>query len=109
MNFIIQALGGLLTLLLPVFSSIAARWGYKVALVAAVMGIYTSAWVAMIGLLAVARHTLPSVPLTDFALQFFPGKPSISSAASMYLGTMATLKWWDYMRLAFGVAAKIGS
>lgn len=109
MNFVVQAIGALATLILPALTQIAARWGYKVALVAAVVAMYTGCWVAILALLAAAKTMLPATPFTAVALQFFPSASTVTSGASLYLGTLATLKWWQYFRLAFGVAAKVGS
>ena len=85
------------------------RWGYKVALVAAVIGVYTAAWAAIgAGLIAVGS-IMPAGSFTTAMAQFFPAKSAVASGAAMYFGTMATLKSWDYFRLVAGVAAKIGS
>ena len=40
---IIKALGGLTALGIFLIKEVALRWGYKVALVAAVIGVYTAA------------------------------------------------------------------
>lgn len=109
MNFVVQAIGAIATLILPALTQIAARWGYKVALVAAVVAMYTACWGAVLVLLVAAKSALPSSPFSGAAMQFFPSTHAVTSGASLYLGTLATLKWWQYFRLAFGVAAKVGA
>ncbi|CAM4988676.1 unnamed protein product [Rotaria socialis] len=106
---IIKALGGLTALGIFVIKEMAVRWGYKVALVAAVVSVYLAAWAAIGSALVFVALWMPSGNFTSAMAQFFPAKSAVISGAAMYFGTMATLKSWDYFRMAAGVAAKIGS
>lgn len=106
---IISALGALVSLLVPVLTQIAARWGYKIAMVAAVVALHTACWAAMLALLSASKSLLPASPFTAQMMQFFPSRSVVAAGAGLYLGTVATMKWWTYLRLAFGVAAKVGA
>lgn len=88
---------------------VAARWGYKVALVAAVVAVYLAVYAAIGLALAALISLIPSMPVSSFLLQFFPSRLSISVAVSAYFGTMALMRSLDYWRLVTGLAAKVGA
>jgi len=89
---------------------VAAKWGYKVALVAAVVAVYVAVWAAMGVALVAMINLIPSFPVSSlFLLQFFPSRLSISVAASAYFGTLALMRSLDYWRLVTGLAARVGS
>jgi hypothetical protein len=88
---------------------VAARWGYKVALIAAVLAVYAAVWAAMIAALAALIALIPAPPFVAFVLQFFPSPGAVSVAVSAYFGTMATLRSLEYWRIVSGLAARIGS
>lgn len=87
---------------------VAAKWGYKIALVAAVLAVYVAVWAAMLAAISVLVAAIPSSPLPAFTVQFFPSRGAVAAAVSMYFGTMATMRSLDYWRLATGLAARIG-
>lgn len=104
-----KAIAALAALGVYLIKEVAAKWGYKVALVAAVVGVYTAAWFALGTALTASIALIPANPFTPLVAQFFPSKSVTISAAALYYGTMATLKSWDYFRMVAGVAAKVGS
>ena len=106
---IVQAIGALSSLGILIFKEVAARWGYKVALIAAIVAVYLAAWAAVGAALAAAFSLIPANPITPAMAQFFPAKTAVASGAAMLYGTMATLKSWDYFKMVAGVAAKIGA
>lgn len=106
---ITNAIGALVALGVWVIKEFAAKWGYKVALIAAVVAVYSAAFAAILVLLAAAGSAIPSSPLPAFVIQFFPSSAAVASAVSLYYGTMATLRGWDYFKMVSGVAAKIAS
>lgn len=87
----------------------AAKWGYKVALVAAIVAVYATVWTAIIALISALIALLPSYTFSDFLLQFFPSRSAITTASTAYLGTMATMRSFDYWKAVTGLAAKVGS
>jgi len=87
---------------------VAAKWGYKVALVAAVLAVYAAVWAAFAAALAGLVALLPSYAFSDFVLQFFPSRAAVTLSASAYLGTLATLRSLDYWKAVTGLAAKVG-
>lgn len=100
---IVQALGALGTYIVTQF---AAKWGYKVALVAAVVAVYASVWAIVLAAVAALVAVIPSHPFPDFLLQFFPDRAAISTAAAAYWGTAATMRSIEYWRHATGAASK---
>lgn len=104
-----NAVGALVTLGVWVIKEVAAKWGYKVALVAAVVAVYVAAFAAVVGAVSLVISGLPATPLVAGALQFLPSRGAVSSAVALYYGTMATFKGWDYFRMVSGVAAKVAS
>lgn len=88
---------------------VAARWGYKVALVAAVVAVYVAVWAAMALALAALIALIPSSPFSAFLLQFFPSAAAVSVACGAYFGTMATMRSLEYWKAVTGIAAKVGS
>jgi len=88
---------------------VAAQWGYKVALVAAVLSVYAAVWAAMIAAVAVLVGLMPDNVFSEFLLQFFPSRTAISTAASAYFGSLATMRSLDYWKAATGLAARIAS
>lgn len=88
---------------------VAARWGYKVALVAAVVAVYVAVWAAIGVALASMIALIPSFPASDFLLQFFPSRSAISTACAAYFGTLALMRSLDYWRLVTGLAARVGA
>lgn len=109
MGGITNAIAALTTLGVWIIKEIAAKWGYKVALVAAVVAVYVAAWAALLAALSLSLGLIPTSPLVAAAAQFLPSKTAVVSGAAFYLGTMATLKSWDYFRMVSGVAAKVAS
>lgn len=104
-----KAIGALTALGVWIIKEIAAKWGYKVALVAAIVAVYVAAWAAIAVALSASLGLIPSMPLVAVAVQFLPSKSVVVAGAAMFLGTMATLKSWDYFRMVSGVAAKVAS
>ena len=101
---IVQALGSLGAWMAGLA---AAKWGYKVALVAAVLVVYAAVWAAMLAALAALVALLPASPFGDFLLQFFPSRGAVSLSVSAYLGTMATMRSLEYWRTVTGIAARV--
>lgn len=106
---ITNAIGALVTLGVFLIKELAAKWGYKVALIAAVVAVYVAAWAAIGLALTATLALIPAHPIVEGARMFFPAKSACITAAAIFYGTMATLKSWDYFRLVAGVAAKIGA
>lgn len=91
-------------------SWLAARFGYKVALIALVAGVFVSIWLGLMALLGTVSALFPaSSGLPSIALAALPDKSSVAAAWSLYLGTRLTLKSFDYWRLWLGVAAQMGA
>lgn len=88
---------------------VAAKWGYKVALVAAVVAVYVAVWAAILALLAGLVALIPPFGFSAFLLQFFPSSAAIATAVSAYYGTLATLRSLEYWKAVTGLAAKVGS
>ena len=88
---------------------VAAKWGYKVALVAAVVAVYVAVWAAMAAAFVALVALIPTFPASAFLLQFFPARSAIAVAVSAYFGTLALMRSWDYWRLVTGLAAKVGA
>jgi hypothetical protein len=90
-------------------ASIAAKWGYKVALIASVLGTFGVMWAAMLTALSLVGSLIPDSGFTPFLLQFFPSQAAISTATAAYYGSMLAKKSWDYWVLTFGIAAKMAA
>jgi len=90
-------------------SLVAARWGYKVALVAAVVSVYGAVWAAMALALAALVALMPASPFSAFLLQFFPSSAAVATACGAYFGTMATIRSLEYWKAVTGIAARVGS
>lgn len=91
-------------------SWLAARFGYKVALIALVAGVYVSIWFGVMALLTSVGALFPvATGLPSLALAALPDKSSVAAAWSLYLGTRIALKSFDYWRLWLGVAAQMGA
>lgn len=88
---------------------IAARWGVKVALIGIMGAVFVSIWLALLGLLAVASHAVPSSGFPPTALAFMPSAGSVSAAVSLYLSTLIALRSLEYWRMWAGVAAVMGA
>jgi hypothetical protein len=103
---IITAIGNFLVY---VGGYIAARWGLKVALIAAVLATYVAIWAALLAGLAAAASLMPSSGLTPFVLQFMPSSSAISFTISVYYGSMLTKRSWEYWRMLFDISAGLGA
>ena len=90
-------------------AQIAAKWGYKVALIAAFLSTFAVMWGIFLAALALVASAMPSSGMTPFLLQFFPSQIAVTSALTVYYGSMLARRSWDHWRMAFGIAAKIGS
>ena len=90
-------------------AQIAAKWGYKLALLAVVSATFLSMWAFSIAALTAVASLLPDSGFTPFLLQFFPSSSAISAATSAYYGSMLVKKSIDWWRMSFGIAASIGS
>jgi len=90
-------------------SQIAAKWGYKLALLAVVTSTFAAMWTASIAALEAVAALLPDSGFTPFLLQFFPSSVAISTATTAYYGSMLVKKSFDWWRMSFGIAAKIGA
>lgn len=90
-------------------ANIAAKYGLKVALIAAVLGVFAAIWAAMMALLGTAIALLPASPLTPFALQFLPYPSAISAGVGSILTTLVTLRSLEFWRLSWGVTAKLAA
>lgn len=89
---------------------LAARFGYKVALIAIVAGVFVSIWLGAMALLSSVAALFPaSSGLPALALSALPDKGSVAAAWSLYLGTRVTLKSYDFWKLWLGIAAQMGA
>ncbi len=106
MNALITWLGGLGAWF---GAQVAAKWGFKVALIAAVLTTYGVIWLAFITALGLVAGLMPSSGFTPFLLQFFPSSTAIATATTAYYGSMLARRAWDFWVMSFGIASKIGA
>ncbi len=85
----------------------AARFGYNVALVAAVVTVYLTIFAALVAAISALTLLIPVSPFPPYVLQFFPSRAAIATAATAYWGTAATLMAYGYWKQLIGVAAAI--
>ena len=112
-----QAIGGSMTALITWLGSlgvwfgaqVAARWGYKVALIAAVLVTFGTMWGILLAAIAAVGSMMPDSGFTPFLLQFFPSSVAITTATTAYYGSMLARRSWDFWVLSFGIASKIGA
>lgn len=90
-------------------AQVAAKWGFKLALIAVVMATYGVMWLAVITALNLVAGMMPASGFTPFLLQFFPSASAISTGVSALYGSMLARRAWDFWVLSFGVASKIGA
>jgi len=88
---------------------VAAKYGLKLAIIAAVVGVFAACWAAMMALVATATGLIPSSPLTTFAVQFLPSSSAISAGVGAVFTTMVTLRSLQFWRLSFGVTSKFAA
>lgn len=90
-------------------AQVAAKWGFKIALIAAFFSTYALMWLAMISALGLVGNMMPSNGFTPFLLQFFPSPSAVSTAITAYYGSMLARRSWDFWVVSFGIASKMGS
>ncbi len=90
-------------------AQVAAKWGFKVALIGTVLATYATMWAAILLALSLVASLMPSSGFTPFLLQFFPSQSAIAICTSAYYGSMLSRAALDYWRHTFGVASVIGS
>ncbi len=84
---------------------IAAKWGYKVAVIAGVGAIFLAIWASVLAVLAGLGSLLPaSSGLPAIALAALPDKSAVASAASIYFGTALTMRSVGYWKAWLSVA-----
>lgn len=89
---------------------IAAKWGYKVALIALVGGVFLAIWAGVLAVLAGLASAFPAATgLPALALAALPDKSSVAAAASIYFGTALTMRSIDYWRRWLDVSATMAS
>lgn len=90
-------------------AQVAAKWGYKVALIAAFLGTFSVMWGIFLTALAAVAGFMPDSGMAPFLLQFFPSQYAVTTALTVFYGSMLARRSWDHWRLAFGIASKIGA
>ncbi|MEQ1741922.1 MAG: hypothetical protein ABL869_05405 [Candidatus Nitrotoga sp.] len=90
-------------------AQIAARWGFKVALIAALLSTFAIMWGIFLAALGAASSLMPDTVLVPFTLQFFPDASAVSTALTAYYGSMLARRSWDFWVFSFSTAAKMGA
>lgn len=90
-------------------AQIAAKWGFKVALIAAFLTTFGVMWGVLLAALGVLGSMMPDSGFTPFLLQFFPSSTAIATATTAYYGSMLARRSWDFWVLSFGIAARMGA
>lgn len=77
------------------------RWGFKVALVAAIVTCFLTAYAGTYSLIQGVYSSLPNSPFAQFSLQFLPDKWAVSTGVGIFTTAAVgwhMLNWW---RIAF--------
>lgn len=90
-------------------AQIAAKWGYKVALIATLLAAFSMMWGVSLAAMAAVASMMPASGFVPFLLQFFPSPAAVSTALTAYYGSMLARRSWDFWVLSFGIAAKMGA
>lgn len=90
-------------------AQVAAKWGYKIALIAAFLSTFAVMWGVSLAAIATVAAMMPDSGFVPFLLQFFPSSSAISTALTAYYGSMLARRSWDFWVLSFGIAAKMGA
>jgi len=88
---------------------IAAKYGLKLGIIAAVLAVFAACWVAMMLIITTVSGLLPASPLTGFSLQFLPSDSVVSAGVGIVFSTMVTLRSLEFWRMSFGVTSKIAA
>jgi hypothetical protein len=86
----------------------AARWGIKIAVIAAITATYATMWGILIAAVALLASLIPDSGLPAFLLQFFPSSGAIATATTAYYGSMMAKRSFDFWRESFGLIARVG-
>ena len=90
-------------------TQIAARWGFKLALIAAVTSTFLIMWGVLLAVLFGLSNLLPDSGFTPFLLQFFPSSHAIATAFTIFYGSMLSKMSWDFWIQTFSLSVMIGS
>lgn len=88
---------------------VAARFGMKVAVIAAVLAVFATIWTAAMALVSGAIALIPASPLSAFAFGLLPSSAVISAGIGLVFTTMTVLKALDWWKQSFSVAAGIAA
>ena len=106
MSALIGVFGGFITW---IGAQVAAKFGFKIALIAAAVSTFLIMWAVLLGALSGVSALLPDSGFTPFLLQFFPSQPAIATAFSIFYGSMLTRTSWDFWRQSFALSVMAGS
>jgi hypothetical protein len=96
-----------------IVAEVAAKWGYKIGLVAGVVAVFGTVWVclaaAFITITSLLKSTVAAAPLSAFLLQFFPSAGALGTAITTYIGTLACKRLYEFWLAAYTASAKVAS
>ena len=96
-----------------IVAEVAAKWGYKVGLVAGVLSVFGTVWVCLMGafltITSLLKATVAAAPLAAFTLQFFPSATALGTAITTYVGTLACKRLYEFWLAAYTSGAKVAS
>lgn len=90
-------------------ANLAAKWGFKVALIAAFLAAAAAMWLVMLTALGAVIGLMPSHGFVPFTLQFFPSASAVSAATTAYYGSMLARKAWEFWVHTYGIASRMGA
>lgn len=96
-----------------IVAEVAAKWGYKLGLVAGVLAVFATVWIclsaAFLSITALLKATVAAAPLAAFTLQFFPSSAALTTAITTYVGTLACKRLYEFTLAAYIASAKVAS